>query len=457
MKRNAIAGLGLAVVGAIALAYWLGQSSGARLASVTMQPGAPTNQASGPSGRRILYYRHPMGLPDTSPVPKKAADGMDYVPVYEGDEAQGSIVKISPDRVQKLGVTSETIARRAIARTVRAVGTVQADERRLRTISPRFEGWVKKLLVNTTGAAVRAGQPLMEVYSPDLMTAQQDYAIARKGLESLTGAAPDIRNNLQVLADGSLERLRNWDISEEELRKLKTGAPIGATLLVRSPITGTVIEKMAVEGMRFMPGETLYRLADLSSLWVVAEVFEQDLGLISVGQPARIEVSAYPDRVFIGKVAFIYPTVAAETRTTRVRIELPNHEGLLKPDMFGTVELAAGVGSVAPIAVANSAVLDSGTRRMVLIERGAGQYEPREVKLGRRGDEYTEVLEGLTEGERVVTSANFLIDAESNLKGALGGFSSDKPESKGAGDKPADMGSMDMSSPARAGEQSQGH
>jgi Cu(I)/Ag(I) efflux system membrane fusion protein len=471
VNRNTVAGLALAVVGAIALSYWLGERAGSRQGAATAEPGAAATQANLPSGRRILYYRNPMGLPDTSPTPKKDATGMDYVPVYDGEESQGPLVRITPDRVQKLGVTSEEVARRSIARTVRAVGTVQADERQLRTISPKFEGWVKKLLVNTTGAAVRAGQPLMEVYSPDLITAQQEYAIASKGLENVAGAAPEIRSNMQALIAGSLQRLRNWDIGEEELRKLEAGEPVGQTLLLRSPITGIVLEKMAIEGMRFMPGETLYRLADLSSLWMVAEVFEQDLGLIRVGQPVRIEVSAYPDRTFVGKVAFIYPTVAAETRTARVRIELPNRDGLLKPDMFGTVALAAAAEQAPPLTVANTAVLDSGTRRVVLIERGAGEYEPREVTLGRRGDDYTEVLAGLAAGERVVTSANFLIDAESNLKSALGGFGghahgaaggsgapASPPESAPPPEKPSGKGPMDMPpSYPRAREHTQAH
>lgn len=421
VSRNVLLGLAVAVLAAAAVGFWLGKrSDSASTGSVVI--GSATTRADSSSGRRVLYYRHPMGLPDTSPVPKKAADGMDYVPVYEGEDTQGSLVRIAPERVQTLGVTSEEVTHRSIARMVRAVGTVQADERRLRAISPRFEGWVKKLLVNTTGAAVRAGQPLMEVYSPDLITAQQEYAIALNGLRNAVTATPEIRTNMQALVDGSLQRLRNWDISESELHKLQAGEPVGETLLLRSPLTGIVLEKMVVEGVRFMPGETLYRLADLSSLWVIADIFEQDLALVHAGQSARFEVSAYPGRAFEGRVAFVYPTVTAETRATKVRIEVLNPEGLLKPDMFGTVELAAATKQAAPLTVANSAVLDSGTRRIVLLERGAGLYEPREVKLGRRGDDYTEVLEGIAEGERVVTSANFLIDAESNLKSALGGF-----------------------------------
>lgn len=420
MTRNLIVSFVLVALGAAGLGYRLGKGGDAAPAATGMQhAGIP--QGSGPEERRILYYRHPMGA-NTSPVPKSDEMGMDYVPVYEGEDAQDPGVQIAPERLQTLGVTTEKVARRPIARTVRAVGTVQADERRLHAISPKFEGWAKKLLVSTTGAAIRAGQPLMEVYSPDLITAQQEYAIARKGLKQAESGPPEIRRNMETLAEGSLERLRNWDISEPEIRRLRDGQQAGPTLLVRSPIDGVVLEKMVVEGMRFMPGETLYRLADLRAVWVVAQVFEQDLGLVRVGQAARIETSAYPGESFEGKVSFVYPTVTSETRTARVRIELPNLDGRLKPDMFGTVLLDVAAGGPAPLTVANGAVLDSGTRRVVLVERGAGRFEPREVRLGRRGDEYAEVLDGLAEGDRVVTSANFLIDAESNLKSALGAF-----------------------------------
>jgi len=420
VSRNIVGGIVAIVIVAAIFGFWLGKRSESS-STTGAASGAATTQSASKSDRRILYYRHPMGLPDTSPTPKKAADGMDYVPVYAGDDAQSSVVRITPERVQLLGVTGQEVTRRALTRTIRAVGTVQADERRLYAISSKYEGWIKKLLVNTTGVRIAAGAPLMEVYSPDLITAQQELAIARKGLQAASEAPLEIRRNMQALVDGSLQKLRNWDISEQEIGKLNAGGVVEQTLLVRAPFGGVVLEKNATEGMRFMPGEMLFRLADLSSVWMLAEVFEQDLAFIRPGQTASIVVAAYPDRVFAGKVAFVYPTLMNATRTARVRIELANRDALLKPEMFGTVELATDA-QAPTLAVENSAVLDSGTRRIVLVERAAGVYEPREVKLGRRGDQYVEVLAGLAEGERVVTSANFLIDSESNLKSALGGF-----------------------------------
>jgi len=417
-----IALLGIAAGGG----YWFGR--GKQVPGLA-QPAGPI-QAQAPATKaapRILFYRNPMGLPDTSPVPKKDSMGMDYIAVYEGEEPAGPELKISLDRVQKLGVKTETVARREFARTVRAVGTVQVNERLERTVSPRFEGWIQRLLVATTGEAVRRGQPLMEVYSPELVTAQQEYVIAMKGRVSVKDASPEIQANMNSLAENGLMRLRNWDISDEELQRLRQEGKPRDTITLRSPVDGVVMSKPPVQGMRFMPGEALYRIADLSSLWLLAEVFEQDLAWISLGQESSVRVNAYPDKVFRGKVAFVYPTVTPETRTARVRIELPNPERLLKPDMYASVELAVRQRGERRLTVSDSAVLDGGARQIVLVQREEGKFEPREVKLGRRGDGYVDVMEGLKEGETVVVAANFLIDSESNLKAAVGGFTSSSP------------------------------
>ena len=419
-----IASIVLLVAASLAAGYWWGANRPAaeapRIAEGKAAPAATAPAAA--AKPRILYYRNPMGLPDTSPVPKKDQMGMDYVPVYEGEEPQGPEVKISLDKVQKLGVKTEAAAYRNLARSVRALGTVQVDERSQRTVAPRFEGWIQKLLVNTTGEAVRRGQPLMEVYSPDLVAAQQEYVIAWKGAQALKDAGPEIQASMRTLVDSSLQRLRNWDIAEEELQRLQTEGKPRSTLTLRSPAGGVILEKPSVQGMRFMPGEVLYRIADLSALWLVAEVFEQDLGLVRIGQAAKIHVNAYPDRIFNGKVAFIYPSVTAETRTARVRIELANPGLLLKPAMYAEVELAVPQSPVKRLSVPDSAVLDSGNRQMVLVRRDEGRFEPREIKVGARGDGYVEVADGIREGENVVVAANFLIDSESNLRSALNAF-----------------------------------
>ncbi len=399
----------------IAIGYWWGIAQ----APGRVQPA--TAAAGAAAGKKILYYRNPMGLPDISRVPKKDPMGMDYLPVYEGEETKGAEVRIAPEKVQKLGVRTEAAAMRPLARTLRAVGTIQVDERALRSVAPRFEGWIQRLHVNATGQFVARGQPLMEVYSPELVAAQQEYLLAVRGVAALKDADPGVADGMRGLVEGSLQRLRNLDISDQELAQLRSEGRARDSVTLRAPAGGVVLEKAAVQGMRFMPGETLFRIADLSSVWLLAEVFEQDLGSVRVGQGAKARLNAYPGEVFEGRVGFVYPTLAAETRTAKVRIELSNRRQRLKPDMYASVELAAADAGPR-LAVPDSAVLDSGTRRVVLVRRGEGLFEPREVKTGLRGDAYVEVLDGLRAGEEVVVSANFLIDAESNLRAALGSF-----------------------------------
>ncbi|WP_149536688.1 efflux RND transporter periplasmic adaptor subunit [Siccirubricoccus phaeus] len=396
-------------------------------------PGAPSQSAApapaSPGGRgRILYYRNPMGLPDTSPVPKKDSMGMDYVPVYEDEANQpAGTVTVSPERVQMLGVRTEVAAERAMTRSIRAVGTIAVDERRLAVVAPRFEGWIQRLLVNETGQPVRRGQPLFEVYSPELAAAEQEYVIARQAEGAMAHADPAMRGGAAGIAAAALARLRNFDLPAEEVARLRRTGRVGSTLTLTSPMDGVVLEKTALQGMRFAPGDTLYRIADLSTVWLLADVFEQDLGLVRPGQEASIAMTAYPDRRFAGKVTFVYPTLNAATRTARVRVEIPNPDQLLKPDMYATVEIAAPLGTAPVVAVPDSAVLDSGTRQVVLVERAPGRYEPRAVQTGRRADGQVEIRQGIRAGEKVVVGANFLIDAESNLRAALQSFAAPAP------------------------------
>ncbi|WP_077729688.1 efflux RND transporter periplasmic adaptor subunit [Methylocaldum sp. 14B] len=391
---------------------------------VPVYPEEETSQKP-PAGKKVLYYRNPMGLPDTSPVPKEDSMGMDYVPVYEDEAPPPGQVKINVEKIQKLGVKTETVALRPLNHTVRAVGTVQVDERRLYTVAPKFEGWIQTLHVNATGQTVRRGQVLMEVYSPDLLSAQQEYLIAYRGQKALQNSSAQTRTAAEQLVSSAWQRLRNWDVSDEHLRHLQQQGAPSQFVPLNSPVTGVVLEKPALQGMRFMPGDILFRIADLSTVWLIADVYEQDLALIHEGQNASLRVNAYPDKVFNGRVTFIYPTVTPETRTAKVRIELPNPGGFLKPALYGSVALSTSHHHGQVLAVPDSAVLDSGTRQVVLVQRGEGLFEPRVVKPGWRADGYVEVLEGLTAGETVVSRANFLIDAESNLKAALGSLGSD--------------------------------
>lgn len=435
MSKGTGIAVALALAAALGLGYWLGGRGG-------HEATAPPQTAAAKAERKLLYYRNPMGLPDTSPVPKKDPMGMDYTPVYEGEETAGagSDIVVSTEKVQKLGVRTEAAALRELSRELRAAARIEVDERRLHAVAPKFEGWIERLHVNATGQPVGRGQALAEVYSPELVSVQKEYAIAARGEQTLRDAGAEAQAGMKQLADSSLARLRNWDISDEQIARLRESGEARRTLTLRAPAAGVVMEKKAVAGMRFMPGEALYQIADLSSVWALADVFEQDIGGVRAGQKARLRVDAYPDKVFEGTVTYVYPTLKAETRSVPVRVELANPGGLLKPAMFATLELAPA-GGAKVLALPTSAVIDSGVRRVVLVQIGgdknAGRFEPREVKLGVRAGDYVEVREGVKEGEAVVVAANFLIDAESNLKAALGGFGKVSPgdTAKGASHK----------------------
>ena len=421
----------IALLGAVgAGGYWLGARTPAPDPAATAAgvPAAGAIPAASAKTRKILYYRNPMGLADTSPTPKKDQMGMDYIPVYEGEEegadkqARSGQIRISTEKIQKLGVKVEAVGRRALGKTVRAAGRVEPDERRIHVVSPKFEGYVEKLHVNVTGQPVAKGQPLFEVYSPELVSAQREYAIAMQGVQAMSGASSEAQSGMQQLAASSLSRLRNWDLSPEQIAALVKTGEARRTITFRSPASGIVTEKKAVQGMRFMPGEMLYQVTDLSSVWVLADVFEQDIGLVKNGAKASVKINAYPDKTFDGRITYVYPALKAETRTIPVRVELANPGQLLKPAMFSQVEVQVG-GKAPVLAVPDSAVIDTGTRRIVLVQLQEGRFEPREVRLGVRSENYFEVLQGVQEGEQVVVAANFLIDAESNLKAAISGLS----------------------------------
>ena len=437
----ACAGALLALAGAFLLGSAFGpalmQKASAGIAGPTLptpadSPDPPQSQtaqapleAETDEARRILYYRNPMGLPDVSPVPKKDSMGMDYIPVYEGEEPEdGSAIKIGLEKVQRLGVVTEPAQlRQGLVRTVRAVGAVALDERRVAAVTTKIEGWVERLHLNTTGQAVTKGAPMLEIYSPELLAAQQDYLIAVRAWETARadGGAEEIARAERLVA-AAVQRLRYLDVPEDELSRLRERRTVQRRLVLRAPFSGQVMEKRVVEGMRVMPGELLFEVADLSSVWVVAEIFEQDLGLVQVAQPVTVAVTAYPGESFAGRVDFIYPSVDPQTRTGKVRVEIANPDGRLKEHMYAALTLSAQ-GSEAPVVVVpESALLDSGRRQVVLVDKGEGRFEPREVRTGARADGFVEVAEGLQAGERVVVRANFLIDAESNLQAALHAF-----------------------------------
>lgn len=380
--------------------------------------------------RKIKYYRNPMGLPDISPVPKKDSMGMDYIPVYEGDDSDDGSIKLSPGKIQRTGVKSEPAERRQIKVLVRAPGTIQLDERRVSVIAMRAESYVHKVADVTTGSRVTKGQPLMDIYSPAIASAAAEYISTIKS---------PITSGVGIYGLGSRQRLMNLDVPESAIADIEKSRTVPITIQWTAPRNGIVLQRNAIEGMRAQPGDVLFRIADISLVWAMVDIAERDLGSVAVGQPVIVRARSYPGRRFDGRINVIYPQVNKETRTARVRIELQNADQALLPDMYVDAEI--DTGNPAPVlTVAESAVLDSGSRQAVLLDKGQGRFEPREVKLGRRGENYVEIREGLAEGEAVVTSANFLIDAESNLKAALKSFA--ETGSAPAGDHAGDDKTM---------------
>jgi membrane fusion protein, copper/silver efflux system len=382
---------------------------------VSFEEIAPDVAAATKGGERgrIRFYRNPMGLPDTSPVPKKDSMRMDYLPVYEGEQDDDSSVKVSAGKLQKAGVQTELAERRTLNTMVRAPGTVQEDERRKSVVSLRFEGFIDTVENVTTGTHVDKGQPLMRIYGPNLSSAAAEYLSALNA-----NSAAGIGN--QALK-GARRRLENLDAPERFIADIERTREIPTYASWPAPQDGEIVERSAVNGMRAAPGDILFRIADHDVVWVLVDIAERDLSLVEVGQNASVRLRAYPDRVFSGKVALVYPHLMAETRTARLRIELPNPDDVLRPDMYADVEIATGTETPV-LTVSNSAVIDSGERQIVLLDRGDGRFEPRAGKLGRRGGGRVEIREGLAENDKVVVSANFLIDAESNLKAALNGL-----------------------------------
>jgi len=385
------------------------------LASEDVSFSAPINDAAnepaepmaveGSGERKILYYRNPMGLPDTSPTPKKDSMGMDYIPVYDGDAEDGSTVKVSAGKMQRTGVKTALATKGAIVRTVRVPGTITLDERRVSVVSIRTEAFLEKVADITTGEAIEKGRPLVSFYSREIAAAGALYAA-------------DLKGGGRGAAAGSLQRLENLGVPAEAIAEIEKTKKVPISVTLMAPRNGVVLERMAVDGMMAEAGETLFRIADVSTVWVMVDVPEYELGSVRVGDKATIRIRSLPGKVFEGKVGLIYPEIQSQTRTARLRIELPNPDGLLLANMYADVEILTGAPEPV-VTVPDSAVIDTGDRQVVILDKGEGRFEPRDVKIGARGEDMVEIIDGVAEGERVVVSANFLLDAESNLKAAL--------------------------------------
>jgi Cu(I)/Ag(I) efflux system membrane fusion protein len=338
-------------------------------------------------------------------------------------EVAPGIVQITPEKQQLIGVKIGTVEMKPLEKVIRTVGRVDYDERKVVTVSPKIGGWIEDLYVDFTGRFVRQGEPLLTIYSPELVSTQEEYLIALRARKDLVRSPfPEVAASGNSLAESARRRLKLWDISDDQIKALEESGQAKKTLTLHSPFSGFVLEKTAYKGMSLMPGMALFKLADLSVVWLIADIYEFELPFIRLGQQASVQLSYIPGETFTGKAIYIYPSLNPETRTAKVRFEFPNPHGKLKPEMYANVEIKVHLGH--KLAVPEGAIIDTGLRQMAIIDKGSGYFEPREVKVGTKVDNYYEVIKGLKAGEKVVTSANFLIDSESKLKEAIGGIGS---------------------------------
>jgi len=378
------------------------------------QPASPSKTSIQP-----LFYRNPMNPSVTSPVPAKDAMGMDYMPVYAEDELkidepEGS-VKIDAVTVQNIGVRTAIAKKTLLSHVVRAVGRVAYDEEHIVRLHPKTAGWIETLRIDKTGQWVKKNEDLLSIYSPQLVASQQEYILALNNLKVLAQSPiEDIRRGSEELVNSSRERLKLLDVPEHQLHELTVTHTIKKSLHIHTPAAGIVINIGAREGQYVTPETELYMIADLSKVWVYADIYEYELPWVKVGDPVEMRLAGVPGRVFKGHLAFIYPYAEAKTRTIKVRLVFDNAELLLKPDLFAEVTIYAGK-QVDAVVIPSEAVVRSGATNQVFVVRGAGKFEPRQITTGLSSDDDIAVLDGIKAGEEVVTSAQFLLDSESKL------------------------------------------
>jgi multidrug efflux pump subunit AcrA (membrane-fusion protein) len=398
----------------------------AAMPGMDMSQNQGTAKSTPPGERKVLYYYDAMNPTFQSPKPGTATDGMPLVPRYaDEEEATANMpvgtVKLSQGKQQLIGVQTATVQRESLFRTVRAVAQLTADETKLAHVHVKVNGWIEQVYVDYVGKLVKKGDPLFTVYSPDLVATEQEYLIARRGKQYLGDSSfPEASRGADSLLSSARERLRLWDISDQQIKELDETGKITRTLTFYSPVTGFVMDRKAFPQTAITPDMDLYVIADLSTIWANAQIYEYEVPYVHVGQMTQMELSYYPGKKYNGRVTYILPTLDPQTRTVKVRLEFANPNFDLKPDMYSEVNLKIDYGT--QVVVPQSAVLDSGERQTVFVALPDGYFEPREIKIGVKLDDKIAVLSGLRPGETIVTSGNFLIDSESRLKSAMGGM-----------------------------------
>lgn len=383
--------------------------------------GSPSGGGSG--GRKILFYRNPMNPTVTSPVPAKDEMGMDYVPVYEEQASQafssGTVVRIDPSVQQNMNVVVEPVQRRDLSRTIRTVGYLDYDQQRMVSVTTKYQGYVEQVYANYIGQPVHKGDTLFEIYSPELVQTEEELLSTLDYAQRMAGSSADAAARARDLVDAVRRRLTLWDVSAAQIEELERTRTVFRTLKVIAQADGVVMKRMAgLEGMAIRPGMELMHIADLSSLWLKVEVFENQLSWIDEGRQATISLTYLPGQEFRGRVAFIEPSISPKTRSISLTLEVPNPNGTLRAGMYATVIFEPVVANDA-VAVPSLAVIRSGTRNVVVVALGEGRFQPREVELGAEGDGWVQVLDGLAGDEQIVTSSQFLIDSESSLQASF--------------------------------------
>ncbi len=388
---------------------------------------ADESKPAAPAGeRRVLYWTDPMNPQHKYDKPGKAPDGMDLVPVYAEEQAAGvappeGAFKVTPDKQQLIGVQYGVAAVEPLTKTIRAVASLTYDETKTARVHAKIEGWIDKVYVDFTGQLVKKDQPLLSIYSPDLVATQDEYLLALRARDSLGGSSfKEVANGADSLLEAARRRLQLWDISEQQIAEIQKTRKAIKDLTLYSPVGGFVIARNSYEKQRITPETELYAIADLSTVWVIADFYEYQVRDIHLGQAVAMTLASFPGRTFRGEITYIYPQLDNTTRTLRVRVEFPNPDFTLKPDMYANADLKIDYGR--KLSIPESAVLDSGAEQIVFVALDGGYFEPRKVQLGDRVDNRVIVLSGLKAGEKIVTSGNFLIDSESKLKSALGGM-----------------------------------
>jgi membrane fusion protein, copper/silver efflux system len=385
--------------------------------------GTKTNR----SQRKIKYWQAPMDPTYARNQPGKGPMGMDLIPVYEDESEVAGQIKINPTVVQNIGVKTVKVKRRSLTRKIRTIGTLTYDERKVHHIHTKYEGWIEKLHVNFTGQEVNQDDMLLEVYSPELVSTQEEFLLALKYKDSLKESPfTEIGEAANSLMESTRKRLQLFDVPDHQIEALIRDKKITKTMHIHSPVRGFVIEKKALQGMRVQPGMGLYMIADLSNIWVMADIYEYELPWVKVGQKVEMNLSYFPGKKFIGKVTFIDPFLDPKTRTNKVRMEFANPHRNLKPDMYANVTIKSTV-TKRGVAVPEEAVIHSGERDIVVVQSLSGTFESRELTLGPQAEGYYQVLKGLRTGETVITSSSFLIDSESKLQEAIGKLQKSAP------------------------------